>query len=327
VVLPGGSDINSAAMWRRESQPGHIYAAGQMTGYHWAARQFGYAAADLTCAYNSTQFSWPGQKPKIRRAVRALVYLPEPETVLVYDRITSTSAEYPKKWLLHMVNKPESPGVKVLKGEADNGILETADKCLAVTNGKGAMDVQALLPEQSRWLVLGGPDYRFYVETDGDQANRFDGQNPVGGLGRAGYLDEGNWRVELEPTVPAESDDFLVAMALGTSDARPKHKATMVGRGERYVACQIGGTIVMFVDAADGAVSADVRVTPAGPVGRVIACGLTAPQPAPVDCFEPVRPPRASTLRELKVPLPGGRSVVFGVGINGEGAVDLRIAE
>ena len=326
VVLPGGSDINSAAMWRRESQPGHMYAAGQMTGYNWAPGQFGYAAADLTCAYNSMQFSWPGQKPKIRRAARALVYLPEPETVLVYDRILATSAEYQKKWLLHTVNKPEAEQVKVLKGEADNGILEAAGKDLAVTNGKGVMNVQALLPAMSRWLVIGGPDYRFYVETDGDQANGFDGQNPTKGFNRAGYFDVGNWRAELEPTVPADENDFLVAMALGTTESQPKHRATMVGRGDEYAACQIGRTMVVFVDAADGAASADAKVTPVAPVARVIACGLTAPRPVPVDCFETVQPPRASTVRELKAPLPAGRPAVLAVGVTIDGVVDVRIA-
>jgi hypothetical protein len=303
-----------------------MYAAGQMTGYNWAAGQFGYAAADLTCAYNSMQFSWPGQKPKIRRAARALVYLPEPETVLVYDRIVSTSAEYQKKWLLHTVNKPEAPEVRVLKGEADNGILEALGKNLAVTNGKGVMNVQALLPDKSRWLVLGGPDYRFYIETDGDQANGFDGQSPGRGSGRGGYFDAGNWRVELEPTVPADSDDFLVAMALGTVDERPKHKATIVGRGEGFVACQIGGTMVLFVDAADGASSVDAKATPAAPVARVVACALTPPRPVPVDCFETVQPPRASAQRELEAPLPPARSAALTVGITADGAVDIRIA-
>ena len=309
VVLPGGSDVQSAAMWRRESQPGHMYAAGRMTGYNWQAGEFGYAAADLTCAYNSTLFSWPGQKPKIRRAARALVYLPEPETVLVYDRIVATSADYQKKWLLHTINKPETGPTKVLKGEMDNGILEATAKDLVVTNKKGLMNVQALLPEKSRWLVIGGPDYRFYVETDGDQANGFDGVNPMKGFNKAGYFDVGNWRVELEPTVPAESDDFLVAMDLGTTDAQPKHKAVLVGKGEKYVACQVGETIVVFLDAGGGARPAKATVTPVAPAGKVITCVLDDPREVPVDRFEPVRPDKNSSVWKPGKPLPAGQPV------------------
>jgi hypothetical protein len=314
VVLPGGSDVQSAAMWRRESQPGHAYAAGRMTGYNWQAGAFGFAAADLTCAYNSTLFSWPGQKPKIRRAARALVYLPEPETVLVYDRIVATSADYQKKWLLHTMNKPEVGETKVLKGEAGNGILEATGKNLVVTNKKGVMNVQALLPEKSRWLLIGGEDYRFYIEADGDQADGFDGVNPVKGLNdRGSYFDNGNWRAELEPTMPAESDDFLVAMPLGTTDAQPRHRAVLVGRGEHYAACQVGATIVVFVDRVDGPEVRDVKVTPVVPVSKAVVCQLTSPQTVPVDRFETVQPERASAERLFPVPLPAGQPATLAI--------------
>lgn len=314
VVLPGGSDINAASFWRRESQPGHVYAAGRMTGYNWQPGAFGFAAADLTCAYNSTLFSWPGQKPKIRRAARALVYLPDPETVLVYDRIVATSAEYQKKWLLHTIDKPRAGETKVLKGQTDNGILEATGKDLVVTNRKGVMNVQALLPEKSRWLLIGGEDYRFYVETDGDQTDGFDGVNATGDLNtRGNYFDNGNWRAELEPTVPAESDEFLVAMPLGTTDARPKHRAVMVGHGEHYTACQVGATIVVFVDRVDGPDLREVKVTPVTPANKAIVCQLTQPKAVPVDCFETVQPERASTQRLLPTPLPAGQVSILSI--------------
>lgn len=275
--------------------------------FDWQPGEFGFAAADLTCAYNSTYFSWPGQEPKIRRAVRGLVYLPEPETVLVYDRIVSTAAGYQKKWLLHTIDKPLVAQAKVLKGEADNGILEALGKDVRVTNKKGLMDVSALLPAQSRWLLVGGTDYRFYVETDGDQANGFDGQNVTKGLNTRGYFDAGNWRLELEPTIPAQADDFLVAMTLGTTDAPPAHKAVLVGRGERYAACQVGSTIVVFADAVGGTAGADAQVTPVAPANRVVTCVLTEPQDVPVGAFEPVRPPQRSTVCKLDTPLPAGK--------------------
>ncbi len=228
----------------------------------------------------------------------ALVYLPEPETVLVYDRITATSASYQKKWLLHTIEKPQVAVARVLKGEADNGILEAAGTDLVVKNKKGMMNVQALLPAKSRWLLVGGPDYRFYIETDGDQRNGFDGENVTKGFNRAGYFDNGNWRAELEPTVPAESDDFLVAMPLGTTDAQPQHKAVLVGKGQGYAACQIDGTLVVFVDAVGGVEVAAVEVKPVAPASRVIVCALVAPRTVPTDWFEPVQPPRASAWRQ-----------------------------
>lgn len=326
VVWPGGSDIQSAAKWRRDSQVGHINAAGKMIAYTWQAGQFGYVAADLTCAYNSEYFSWPDQKAKIRSAVRALVYLPEPETVLVYDRIVATSADYQKKWLLHTINKPEAAGLKVLKGKMDNGILATEAKDVDVVNMGGAMRVQALLPTASRWLLLGGPDYRFYVETDGDQKDGFDGQNPMGGYNRADYFDNGNWRLELEPTTPAASDDFLVSMALGTTDNLPTHEAKVVGQSKDAVACQIGSAVVLFAHMAGKIKSLDLEVLPVAPVRRVIACTLGEAKGIPVDAFEPVLPNRGAALLDQPDPLPAGKPVRVNVSRPGPDEVKINVA-
>ncbi len=323
VVIPNGSDIMSTAWWRRESQPGRLHAAGQLSGYAWQPDSYGFVGADLTCAYNSTQFSWPGQKPKIRRAARALVWLPQDETVLVYDRITATSAEYQKKWLLHTMNQPQAADAKVLKGDRDNGILAAEGKDLAVTNGRGAMAVQALLPAASRWLLIGGPDYRYYVETDGDQSDGFDGINAIDGQNKRGYFDNGDWRAELEPTAPAASDEFLVAMVLGTTDAPPKQRAKLLARQDNVVACQVGRTVVVLFDAVEGDRAAVVEVEPAGPVERVVACVLTEPEPVPVDAFEPVRPAQASAAMRLPTPLPAGKPVSLVVRVSPAGEVTI----
>jgi len=309
LVIPGGSDVASAAQWRRDSQPGKEFAAGLLIAFASQPRQFGYVAADLTCAYNSTLFAWPGQLPKVRRVVRALVYLQEPETVLVFDRVAATSARYQKKWLLHTINKPACRNTTVLRGSADDGILATSDRDLTISNGDGRLAVQALLPDESRWLLVGGPNHRFYVETDGDQSDGFDGINAGKRFNKRSYFDAGNWRAELEPTQPNESHDFLVAMAVGTAEAPPRQEAAVVGRGPRYVACQVGQTIVIFADLAGTDRVVTGQLTPAGPVSTVVACGLIEPRPIAADCFEPVPPPRCASSLRLDKPLPAGLGV------------------
>lgn len=290
VVIPTGSDIPSAAWWRRQSQPGQPYAGGKLIAYKWQPGQFGYVAADLTCAYNSEQFSWPGQKPKIHQAVRSLLWLPEYETVLVYDHIAATSPNYQKKWLLHTINKPQAVETEVLKGQPDNGILATVSKDLTVTNRTGVMNVQALLPEVTRWLLIGGQDYRFYVDTSGTEEEGFKGINADKGMNKQSYFDNAFWRAELEPTEPAKANDFLVAMSLGTTAAPPKAKAALIGRGDGYAVCQVGDTIVVFVDPRR-VEDTQISFTPVATAKKEITCTMGTALPVPVNQFEPITVP------------------------------------
>ena len=307
LVLPGGSDVASTAEWRRRSQAGKELAAGRIIAFAHQPGRFGYVAADLTCAYNSTLFRWADQAAKLRRAVRALVYLPQHQTVLVYDRIESTSAKYRKKWLLHSQTKPDCANATVIRGTADDGILQTTAKDFTVTNSPGMLAVRALLPEQSRWLLVGGPKHRFYIEDDGDQSDGFDGRNVDKRVNTRSYFDLGNWRAELEPTRPAKSDDFLVALAIGSGEHPPTHQAAIVGRGQRYVACQIKDTIVVISDMAGSAEAVSVELAPLRPATGLIACAIVEPQPIGLDRFTPITPPDCATWRKLDPPLPAGQ--------------------
>lgn len=56
----------------------------------------------------------------------------------------STRPEYLKKWLLHTVARPEAPGLRVLRGSPDGGILETDAPRLRVANGRGRLLVAPL---------------------------------------------------------------------------------------------------------------------------------------------------------------------------------------
>jgi len=291
LVIPTGSDVESSAYWRRVSQPGGQFAAGRLIAFHDVRGKYTYTAADLTCAYNSTFFHWPGQKPKVRKVKRAILWLKQQNTLLVYDRIESVSKLYQKKWLLHTINKPVCNTVKVLKGSIDDGILATFERDLKVTNAAGQMLVRALLPRHRRWLLVGGPNYRFYVECDGDQRDGFDGKNMTGGLRRRSYFDLGNWRAELEPTKPSVFDDFLVAIAIGSQQHPARTDAHLVGHGQDYAACQVGGVVVIFCEPPTaGPFDRTVALHDVRPASSVIVCMLGEPQAVPVDAFEPVRP-------------------------------------
>jgi len=312
MTIPGGSDIASTAEWRRLSQPGQPYAGGQLVGFDHRPQLFSYVAADLTAAYNSALFAWPEQKPKIGRAVRGLLYLPGHQTLLVYDRTKATSPDYQKKWLLHTINKPACCDTTVLKGKQDDGILATAVRDLRVTSGTGAMTVRALLPDRSRWLLIGGANHRFYIEDDGDQSDGFDGRNATGGIerrSRRSYFDLGNWRAELEPTESAESHEFLVAMCLGREGGPVASGVELVGSSPDYAACQVGQTIVVFADVTRLAGRVPVQLVPSQVASQIILCALAKPQPVGVTRFDTVAPPRCTATFRPKLPLPAGRSV------------------
>lgn len=59
---------------------------------------------------------------------------------------------------------------------------------------------------------IGGPDYRYYVETDGDDSD-LNGRNMVEGARDAPWFDAGLWRLEIQPPPVRKKDRFLVALA------------------------------------------------------------------------------------------------------------------
>jgi hypothetical protein len=163
---------------------------GGITKFESVPGIYDYAHADITRAYNCVHITTEGHKPKVLLVTRALVFLRPDEYILIFDRIISTKAEYPKRWLLHSVYRPELNGKETfdgiipyskkiptkpegvkLYGHAHGGISESTDTDMITIRGwnfgssDGRLVCRTLLPEKHITRVVGGSDLRGVKKT------------------------------------------------------------------------------------------------------------------------------------------------------------------
>jgi hypothetical protein len=163
-----------------------------------------YVAGDCTRAYSPK---------KLECFTRQIVY-GRPDTFIIFDRVTSRQAEFKKSWLLQAMKRPESkPG------------------SLVITNGKGRLFVETLLPRDAEVRLVDGEDLYSY-----------------GGKTYPPRRDTGaapECRIEISPSKPARTDYFLhVLFAKDASiDSVPK---AAVQETDTEVRVTVGSAIVGF---------------------------------------------------------------------------------
>ncbi len=210
IVMPVGGSITSFEHWKSQLYNGKHLAGATLLNYQYQPDLFTAIRSDLTPAYNSVRYSAPGNKAKIKRVARTFVYLNRFDMVLINDRVLTTEP-YKVKWLLHTVNQPEMVQTTLLKGSNDNGILSSDHKVLLINNGQSTMRMDVLAPEHSNALLIGGDDYRYYVESDGDDA-AFNGEIFNQGVQDRPWYDLAKWRIELSGQSKQLDNHFLVAL-------------------------------------------------------------------------------------------------------------------
>ena len=220
VVLPTGSAIGSVADWLANRSRGLYLQGGQVQHFEQQSGDYAYIAADLTAAYNTPAHDEGGRGGKVERVLRQLLYLPGEDRLLVRDRVRAVQAAYVKKWLLHTVGQPQVADAQLLRGDPDNGILQSRAAVAQVHNGRGWLQIQRLLPEDALIRVVGGRDYQYYVEADGDDT-RLDGLNIMEGSNLKPWFDVGFWRLEIQPAAPRQDDTFLVVLTPSVDAPRP----------------------------------------------------------------------------------------------------------
>jgi len=164
---------------------GQIKPIGSKVVAFETAEAFAYVASDATEAYGPA---------KCKLALRQIVFVP-PVHVVIFDRVTSTKAEYEKRWLWHAAAEPVM--------DADGGLF-------SVEHDKGRAICRTLLPEGAKLSKIGGPGKQFWS----------DGRNwPTPKGWRRNTTDEnpllGQWRVEVRPGKPAQADAFLHLIEVG----------------------------------------------------------------------------------------------------------------
>jgi hypothetical protein len=159
------------------------YFIGGIKKFETVPGVYDYAQSDITRAYNSVYVTTEGHEPKVSLVERSIFFLRPDEYIVVFDRVISTKPEYPKRWLLHSVYRPEldgkesfeglipysnkipgkSNGVR-LTGDKHGGISESRDTNMFTVKGwnfgpsDGRLVVRTLLPEKHITRVIGGSD-------------------------------------------------------------------------------------------------------------------------------------------------------------------------
>lgn len=227
-----------------------VFQRGQIVRFA-HTNQFTYALADLTGAYTSPRFhNGTLNQPKVSSVTRQVLYLRGLDTVLVFDRLTSTRPEFQKTWLLHSLGD-----LDVLDGresKVDDGEFHHAGATRAVIRhgwpkpvpGFGRCLSVTLLPEGARLVKIGGRVDLREGQTEGWPGDPWHGQHrhrhlkdfwvhgtnyPPGNPPETRWFGEptspgfipgtpdesggrGKWRLEVSPPAPARDDVFLHAL-------------------------------------------------------------------------------------------------------------------
>jgi hypothetical protein len=156
---------------------------GGITKFETVSGAYDYAHADITRSYNSMYVTNDGHRPKVSQVTRSLIFLRPDEYIVVFDRVASTKDEYPKRWLLHSVYRPEVDGKETfngiipysqkipgkpegvsLRGNIRGGISESRDTSTVTIKGwnfgpsDGRLVCRTLLPAKHITRVVGGSD-------------------------------------------------------------------------------------------------------------------------------------------------------------------------
>jgi len=223
ITLPTGSAITSVDHWRQNLQKGLHLEGGSINRYEHKPGHFTYLSADLTPAYNTPTHDEGGDGGKVSAVQRQFLYLDKEDRLIIYDQIIATDPTYKKKWLLHTVNQPSVDNLNILKGSSNNGIMESTSTQAIVRNGRGILSVQRILPADGIIRLVGGKDFQYYVETDGDD-KVLDGKNYYKGAVNKPWFDIGKWRIEIQPKGSRIKDKFLIVMTIGI-DSLPAHNS------------------------------------------------------------------------------------------------------
>ncbi|MCL2743521.1 MAG: heparinase II/III family protein [Planctomycetaceae bacterium] len=168
-------------------------------------KEYVYIASDATPSYH---------KDKTNQVVRQFVFL-LPDCFVIFDRVNSAKAEYPKTWLLHTAREPVVTGKEFYADQME-----------------GRLFCRTVFPEDAKLEKIGGPGKQFWS----------DGRNwalPVLVPGDWRYtpgkkepMDTrellGQWRMEVSPAQPATDDVFLHLIQVGDQSVKSMVKSTVI---------------------------------------------------------------------------------------------------
>ncbi len=233
-----------------------------------ATDKYQYAMGDATRAYSPR---------KLHCFTRQLLYLPEANVLLIFDRVVSADPAFRKTWLLHSVDKPWIDGEST--GAIGNGGEEFLDAArFRFQEGEGEILVHTLMPLMHTTTRRGGPGHEFWTPGDavgglwGTGRNwplepaeggplptepdlramwkKFegDGFEHIQSSNRRNVV-PGAWRIEVSPSRPAKEDLFIHLIEIGDRGTTGKLAVELLG-GSNIAGAACSG-VAMFLSAGD----------------------------------------------------------------------------
>jgi heparin/heparan-sulfate lyase len=208
--------VADPAQWLRQRE---MYDIADLLAFE-DTGAFVYVAGDCTRAYSPHKLTY---------FIRQIVFL-RPGTFVVFDRVRSTKPEFRKTWLLQAMKPPVAEAGR-----------------LVVTNGKGRLFIQTLLPAQPQVQLVTGRDLYTY-----------------GGRSYPPKRDTGpapECRVEISPAEPRETDYFLHVLTATDADVNEVENAGItVESGQVFV--RLGTVTLTFAtDKVGGSIGSAGRKT------------------------------------------------------------------
>jgi len=246
ITMPLGSAILSVDDWFKKRTQGKVLTGGRIIGSY-SNGSISYINSDLTKAYNSSWYDENDENGKVSQVKRQILYLHKQDVLIVFDDIKTTDQQYQAKILYHTVNKPQVPNAVVVKGVKNNGISKSQSRIIKTKNLNAHL-VTEIIGKMSDVSILGGKDYKFYVESDGDEA-QFNGTNFNKGLGIRKSKKAPSWRFEIN--LPTDSTHHqLYSIHRPSIDEFSKSRTIEHKLPRGRVAIQIDNVGVIFENSA-----------------------------------------------------------------------------
>ncbi len=343
--LSSTPDIETYLAFRKVFQRGRITRFAKLRAGDGAPAT--YAFCDLTGAYNNPWFHGGRlNRPKVTSVSRQLLYLRSVDSVLVFDRVASTGAEFKKTWLLHSLGELDvldGQEEKVDEGEfhytgATRAVIRygwpkpvpSFCRCLCVT----------LLPERAKIVKIGGREDLPPGQTMGFPGDKWHGKHRhrhikdfwVGGRNWPpgnppetrwfgdptskwyvpGTPDEsggrGKWRIEVSPPAPAVEDVFFHVLCprLGREGPFPEVRGVSAGEFVGALVAEGKAHAAAFFSLRERRQSALRTALPKGAPWELIVADLAPGQYVVTVDGARVAMPTVSEEGALALSVPGG---------------------
>ena len=251
----------------------HVYEGqapierGHVTAYWHDDDLATYAAADLTKGYWSE---------KAKEVTRQFLYLRgSQECFVIFDRVESTKADYPKVWFLHLPSEPDVTGradVKVpdhviqYDGDRAAWLSDPAGDTDMLSEGKSRLTMMTLAPAPVRITKRGGQGHDFW----GNPYNPDAQYNHT--LDRTGKEEEAYrrptlspWRLEVEPTGRQTRDYFLHVLYVSGEGAGEMPPAERIeGDGKLGARVTLGDRVATVLFNTTGALGGHLTISEEG---------------------------------------------------------------